>query len=128
MSKNVHPLSSKVRRSTLTISHKMTRFLDNSSSHTMVKKLGPLKMSFTNLFLKVAQWENGFIKRPHNTANLNFPSPKLRGFCFDFCKGINSIPHCKILAQLSPSYWTGSLNSSLKGKQRVKGKEISNLL
>ena len=28
--------------------------------------------------LKVAQWKNSFIKRPHNTANLNFPSPKLR--------------------------------------------------
>ena len=24
------------------------------------------------------QWKKGFIKRPHPTANLNFPSPKLR--------------------------------------------------
>ena len=50
--------------------------------------------------VKVAQWKNRFIKRPHNTANLNFPSPKLRvelGFCFGFCKGDSSVPHNKTL-------------------------------
>ena len=31
-----------------------------------------------HFLLKVAQWKNDFIKRPHNTENLNFPSPKLR--------------------------------------------------
>ena len=32
----------------------------------------------------------------HHTANLNFPSKELRGFCFDFCEEDK-------LAQLTPS-------------------------
>jgi hypothetical protein len=71
--------------------------------------------------LKVAQWKNDFIKRPHNTVNLNFSSPKLRvRHCFGFCKGDSSVPHCKALAQLTPSYWKTE-SSSFKGKQRVTG-------
>ena len=38
--------------------------------------LNMLKIWFE--LMKVTQWKNGFIKRPHNTANLNFSSPKLR--------------------------------------------------
>ena len=73
--------------------------------------------------LKVAQWKNDFIKRPHNTVNLNFSSPKLRvRHCFGFCKGDSSVPHCKALAQLTSSYWKTEESSSFKGKQRVTGK------
>ena len=32
--------------------------------------------------LKVVQWKNGFIKRPHNTETLNFPSPKIDSSAF----------------------------------------------
>ena len=42
----------------------------------------------TIVILKVAQWKNG-LKRPHNTANLNFPSLRLRvEFLLGFLQGI----------------------------------------
>ena len=76
--------------------------------------------------VKVAQWKNGFIKIQQIWI---FPPQNWElGFCFGFCKGDNSVPHWKTLAQLTPSYWKTEKNSSLKGKQRVTGKENSNLL
>ena len=32
--------------------------------------------------IKVTQWKNGSIKRPRNTANVNFPSTKLESLAF----------------------------------------------
>ena len=39
-----------------------------------------LKVRFWHFWflVKVSQWKNGSIKRPHNALNLNFPSQKLR--------------------------------------------------
>jgi hypothetical protein len=39
--------------------------------------------------MNVAQGKNGFIKRPYNTANLNFPSPKLICDYFKISKKIS---------------------------------------
>jgi hypothetical protein len=48
----------------------------------------------------VAKWKNGFIKRPHKTANLNLPTPKVRVWLLFliFCNEDKSVTHCKTLA------------------------------
>ena len=66
----------------------------NVNNHPNCFELG------AHFLLKVAQWKNDFIKRPHNTVNLNYPSQHWElGFCFGFCKEDNWVLHCKTVTQ-----------------------------
>ena len=76
--------------------------LNYGFSSGVLMKYGIFLDFFSMLFLiKVAQWKNGFIKRPHKTTNLNFPCPKLIvRLLFSFVIETSQFLTAKTLAQL----------------------------